>query len=260
MTEIIEPAAAPKQKLQPVAGNTATGWLKLIALVFMFIDHSGKMLFPSIFEMRVLGRIAFPIYAWCIVVGAGYTRSMPRYILRLAAVGLISQPLYMQALNHSWQEPNVFLTLCLGLAAIWGLREKRLGSAIWAPLLALCAAVLTNCDYGWRGVLFILLLYACRTSRPAIAAVMAAFCLYWGTNSSTVTQFFFINLGPLFSASSLSVLITPWLRLQALAILALPLILLRFPRDCRLPKWVGYSLYPAHLALLWLLEYLKRVL
>ena len=43
------------------AGNTATVWLKIIALVFMFIDHSGKMLFSGVPEMRILGRIAFPI-------------------------------------------------------------------------------------------------------------------------------------------------------------------------------------------------------
>ena len=44
------------------AGNTATVWLKIIALVFMFIDHAGKMLFPAVPEMRMLGRIAFPVY------------------------------------------------------------------------------------------------------------------------------------------------------------------------------------------------------
>ena len=29
-----------------IAGCTATGVLKILALVFMFIDHAGKMLFP----------------------------------------------------------------------------------------------------------------------------------------------------------------------------------------------------------------------
>ena len=41
-----------------IAGCTATGVLKILALVFMFIDHAGKMLFPQIAEMRMLGRIA----------------------------------------------------------------------------------------------------------------------------------------------------------------------------------------------------------
>ena len=37
-------------------------------------------------------------------------------------------------------------------------------------------------------------------------------------------------------------------------LLSLPLILIRFPRDIRLPKWVSYSLYPAHLVLLIVLK------
>ena len=37
-------------------------------------------------------------------------------------------------------------------------------------------------------------------------------------------------------------------------LLSLPLILIRFPRDIRLPKWVSYSLYPAHLVLLIILK------
>ena len=51
--------AIPSRSRVP-AGNTATCWLKLIALVFMFIDHAGKIFFPAVPEMRILGRIAFP--------------------------------------------------------------------------------------------------------------------------------------------------------------------------------------------------------
>lgn len=65
-----------------IAGCTATGVLKILALVFMFIDHAGKMLFPQIAEMRMLGRIAFPLYCWCMVVGISYTRSVPKYLGR----------------------------------------------------------------------------------------------------------------------------------------------------------------------------------
>ena len=60
-----------------LSGNTNTGLLKVIALVFMFIDHAGKMCFPGMLEMRILGRIAFPLYCWCLVVGASHTHSFP---------------------------------------------------------------------------------------------------------------------------------------------------------------------------------------
>ena len=38
------------EKKAGLAGNTATGTIKWIALVFMMIDHSGKMLFPNVPE------------------------------------------------------------------------------------------------------------------------------------------------------------------------------------------------------------------
>lgn len=239
-------------KRTPPTGNTATGWLKILALIFMFCDHAGKMLFPGVMEMRLLGRIAFPLYCWCMVVGFHYTRSVPKYLLRVVGVGLLSQPLYMLALDHTWSEPNIFFTLALALCGLWGIREKKCFSHVWAPLLALAAAVVIDCDYGWRGVLLVMLLYGARSSRSSIAAVMIAFCLYWGTNSLPVSDFFGLRLN-LFPAP-FSQLTAPFLRLQALAILALPLMLIRFPHDIKLPAWVSYALYPAHLVLLFLLE------
>lgn len=250
-------------RTSPLAGNTATGALKVIALCFMMIDHMGKMLFPQAPEMRILGRIAFPLYAWCMVVGFHYTRNPWRYALRILAVGLVSQPLYMVALNHTWQEPNIFLTLFFALLALMAVEEKpweadslvkrllgRLGAALGLTL-CLCAAVWFGCDYGWRGVLLVALLYAARSSRSAMAAVMAAFCLYWGTTSSTVASFFGL---PLRFSGAVGTLLSPWLRTQALAILALPLMLIPLKKDLRLPAWVSYGIYPAHLAVLWLLE------
>lgn len=240
------------ERRSELGGSTSTGALKILALIFMFVDHAGKMLFPTVLEMRMLGRIAFPLYCWCLVVGFHYTRSVPKYMLRLLVIGLISQPLYMQALNHTWSQPNIFLTLLIGLAALWGMREKRYGSHIWAPVVALMLAVLLGCDYGWRGVLLIMLLYAGRESKAGIAAVMIAFCLYWGTTSSASSTFFGVSIQPIM-VKPISELLQPWLRLQAMAVLALPLMLIPLPK-LKLPTWLGYALYPLHLIVLILLE------
>ena len=238
---------------RPLAGSTSTGWLKIIALLFMLIDHMGKMLFPAVPEMRILGRIAFPLYAWCMVVGFHYTRSVPKYLLRILAIGLISQPLYMMALDHAWTDPNIFLTLLLALLALWAIREKRAGSQVWGPALALVLAVVFRCDYGWRGVLLVILLYAVQGSRAGIAAVMVAFCLFWGANSSSIVTLFGWNVSGALVAPFAS-LLSPWLRVQAMAILALPLMLIPIKARLRMPSRLGYALYPAHLALLIALE------
>ena len=246
-------ASVPVRSRRP-AGNTATVWLKIIALVFMFIDHSGKMLFPAVPEMRILGRIAFPVYVWCMVVGFHYTRSVPKYLLRVLAVGLVSQPLYMLALNHTWNQPNVFLTLFLGLCALWGIREKKFLSQVWAPAAALMLAIVLKADYGWKGVLLFVLLYAVQDTRPGIAAVMTAFFMFWGTSYSLTKSLFGLSVSLDALPEFISALLSPFLRLEVYALLSLPLILIPFRKDLKLPRWVGYALYPAHLALLYALE------
>ena len=240
------------------AGNTATTWLKIIALVFMFIDHAGKMCFPNIPEMRMLGRIAFPIYAWCMIVGFHYTRSVPKYLLRILITGLVSQPLYMLALNHTWKQPNIFLTLFLGLCALWGIREKKYLSQIWAPAAAMAAAILVGADYGWRGVLLFIMLYAVQESRPGIAAVMVSYFLFWGSSYSITKSLFGLPINMDVLPAVLSQPLSAFLRMETYALLALPFILIPFKKDLKLPRWVGYALYPAHLAALYALEQIMK--
>ena len=66
-----------------IAGNTDTGFLKILALLFMITDHVGAIFFPKITELRIIGRIAFPLYAWCLVVGSVKTKNPVKYALRL---------------------------------------------------------------------------------------------------------------------------------------------------------------------------------
>ena len=240
------------------AGNTATTWLKIIALVFMFIDHAGKMCFPAVLEMRILGRIAFPIYAWCIIVGFHYTRSVPKYLLRILVTGVVSQPLYMIALNHTWKQPNIFLTLFLGLCALWGIREKKYLSQFWAPAVTLVLATVLGVDYGWRGVLLFIVLYAVQESRPGIAAVMISYFLFWGASYSITKSLFGLPINMDALPAFLSQPLSAFMRMEAYALLALPLILIRFKKDLKLPRWIGYALYPAHLAALYALEQLMK--
>ena len=44
--------------------------LKLIACVTMLIDHIGAAFVPSMLWLRVVGRIAFPIYCFLLAEGA----------------------------------------------------------------------------------------------------------------------------------------------------------------------------------------------
>ena len=159
---------------------------------------------------------------------------------------------------------NIFLTLFLGLCALWGIREKKFFSHgirekkffshIWAPAAALILATVLEVDYGWKGVLLFIMLYAVRDSRSGIAAVMISYFLFWGSSYSITKTLFGrpLNLSalPAFLSSPLS----SFMRLETYALLGLPLILIPFKKDLKIPRWVGYALYPAHLALLYGLE------
>ena len=64
-----------------VANKGLTGnQLKLIAVITMTIDHIGLAFFPQQMLFRVIGRLAFPIYAYMIAEGCRYTRSMGKYL------------------------------------------------------------------------------------------------------------------------------------------------------------------------------------
>ena len=269
-SEVHRPEPAPAPIPLPPAGNHATGTLKLIALFFMVIDHLGAVVFPKVPELRILGRIAFPLYAWCMTVGFHYTRSVPKYLGRVLLTGIISQPLYALVMNHMGEggglaafylgKPNIFLTLFLALGALWGIRERKWLSQIWAPALAICLATVFRADYGWKGVVFILLLYAARTSRPGIAAVMIAFFLYWGTGYSITKAFFGIPVNVDSLPDWLGKPLSAVLRLETYGLLSLPFILIPFRNNVRIPRWLGYALYPAHLLLVQLIKMLARVL
>ena len=68
--------------------------LKLIAAISMLIDHAGLMLFDNMQLMRVIGRLAFPIYAYCIAEGFRYTRNRLRYFMQIFILGLVCQIVY----------------------------------------------------------------------------------------------------------------------------------------------------------------------
>lgn len=61
----------------------------------MLIDHIGYVLFPDIEELRIIGRIAMPLFAFFIGEGCLYTRDRKKYFLRLFILALICQVVYI---------------------------------------------------------------------------------------------------------------------------------------------------------------------
>ncbi|MBE5777916.1 MAG: hypothetical protein E7331_01145 [Clostridiales bacterium] len=240
-----------KPNREELGGNLDTGLLKVLALVFMLTDHIGAKILPGVNELRILGRIALPLYAWCLVVGNVKTRHPFEYCLRLFCLAVISQPIYMMAMDHPWNYFSILFLLFIATLAIQGIRWGKYLSQIWAPVL--CYGLIyvldvhlgIDIDYGWKGLTFILLLYLARKTPGGLAATFFAFCLFWGGNSS-ITTLFGVKLTFL-RMRGIGDMLKPIFRRQAMALLALPLILIPTKSGLKLPKWLGYAIYPLHL-------------
>jgi len=96
--------------------------LKLLACVTMLIDHIGAVFFPEIIFFRIIGRVAFPIYAFLITEGYSRTKNIKRYMFRLFILAIISQVPYMLAFETKGL--NVFFTLLSAIFIIIILDKK----------------------------------------------------------------------------------------------------------------------------------------
>lgn len=104
-------------------------------MVAMTLDHVGMLLFPQFPILRILGRLAMPIYAYMIAEGCRYTRSRRKYLLRLLGLGLVCQVVYFLAMGSLYQ--CILITFSLSAVVIFGVDWARKQS----PLLALLVSV-----------------------------------------------------------------------------------------------------------------------
>ena len=134
--------------------------LKLIACVTMLVDHTA-VVFGLPMWLRVIGRLAFPIYCFLIVEGIAHTRSPGRYFLRLGIMAVISEPIYDFVLyggRSLWAHQNVLWLLLLGALMVEGL--GRVKQPMWKVLLIVpCyfVADALHLSYGGNGILLIAL-------------------------------------------------------------------------------------------------------
>lgn len=131
--------------------------LKIIACVTMLLDHIGAVLIPMM-ELRLIGRLSFPIYCFLLAEGVSHTRSKKAYGLRLLVVLLLSEVpfdlLFFGKLTFAHQ--SVMVTLLLGFlfAVTAGSTERRSVKALLLLPFMMLAEVL-NADYGCWGVAMI---------------------------------------------------------------------------------------------------------
>lgn len=198
--------------------------LKLIASVAMLLDHIGATMLPWEW-LRVVGRLAFPIYCFLLSEGVAHTRSARRYVLRLAAIALLAEVPFDLLLygKLTFTRQNVMFTLILGVLAVKSMEKT---DRIWIKILVCTLAILLaewlQVDYGGAGVLLILSMVLVRSMTERVLAMASIFLVMGG--------------------------------IQIFGLLALIPIGLYSGERKGTGRWLFYFFYPAHLTVLLLLD------
>lgn len=203
--------------------------LKVIAIITMLIDHIGYVCFPEVEVLRVIGRLAFPIFAFFIAEGAYYTSNIRKYEMRLLLFALISEVPFDMAFYGEWcylDHQNVFFTLLAGLVII-DLQKNfnKIISSIAFVIIAVGCQLL-HTDYGVYGVVLILMFYYLRDNQKIACGTTAGFN-------------FICNIG----------------KIQCFSALSSVLLLFYNGQRGRKMRWIFYLFYPAHLTVLAILKF-----
>lgn len=212
--------------------------LKLIALAAMTMDHIGVQFFPGNELLRIIGRLALPIFAYMIAQGCHYTRNKSRYLLTIAAVALVCQLVYFFAMRSLYQ--CILVTFSLSICLIFALdaikQNPTPANAVIAALAFfsvwfICETLPTllpgfHVDYGFFGVLLPVLIWLGKGKWQSIG--LCAFGL---------------------------ILLSIGKDIQWFSLLTIPLLCLyNGTRGKVKMKYLFYIYYPAHLALLYLVS------
>lgn len=144
--------------------------LKLLALIAMTCDHVGL---PQFIILRIIGRLAAPLFAYMIAEGCRYTHDRGRYLGRLLGMAALCQIAYFAAMRSLYQ--CIFVTFSLSVCLIYALDNavrRRTPVSVLSAAAAVAAVVFVteglprilihtdfDVDYGLWGVMLPVLVY-----------------------------------------------------------------------------------------------------
>ncbi len=264
---------APKAK----AGLSSAA-LKNIAIITMVIDHFGAFLAVTVLDylqfshgisivqnysefveiLRIIGRIAMPIFCFLLAQGFVYTRDVKAYAMRLAVFALISEVPFDMARNGGFSSyivffdmtaQNVFFTLILGILCLCVIKYIDT-NVVFKILLITFIAFLSEvlrADYGAFGVLTIVLFYVLRHNLKSMLGIMLLW-LGFGYFLRITAQLLSVGYG--FSAAFVAAMSVGFI--QSAGTLSLIFIAMyNGEKGEQLPKYFFYAFYPAHLLIIY---------
>ncbi len=220
--------------------------LKLLACAAMLVDHIGAAFFPRLLWLRVIGRIAMPLYCFLLVQGSIRTRSPGKYALRLLIGAVVSEFSfdYLFWGGITWEHQNVMVTLLIGFGMLQWMKRMNKWGKILPLALSFLLAELCHTDYGGWGVAMIW-----------VFAVTGEDTLGWLMKTAAMALIFLLMESGRILLWQLSVPV------QIFALLGqIPIALYSEKKltGSRWLQWGFYLFYPAHMTLLLAILVLTR--
>lgn len=216
--------------------------LKIIAMISMLIDHIGGYLFPKVAILRIIGRLAFPIFAYMIAEGCFYTKHRLRYLLHLLILGTGCQLVYFFFMGSLYM--GILLTFSLSIITIYSIDYYLKKKSITGLLLMLITlfsvffiSVIIPEIYKDSGFMF----------DYGILGILLPVCIYFSKFRlfKILFSIIFIILLSIYYDSTLLLY----------SLLAIPfLVLYNQERGKYKMKYVFYIFYPLHLVILYLIK------
>ena len=226
-------------------------WLKILACLFMLIDHAGILLFQNELWMRYAGRLAYPLFAYFIAEGCRYTKSRTKRFLSVFILAMICELAYIILEGYYG---NILLTFSISILLIYLLQESKkvikkndIFSVLIPTLFVLSVlAVWIFCkhigvDYGFFGIM-----------TPVLVTLFDspdAKKEEYQTVKSRVLSLLMLAVG-----LSLLSFVNPVLDFQFYSLFSLILIALYNGKKGKVNfKYGFYVFYPLHLVVLWVI-------
>lgn len=250
--------------------------LKLVAVFTMLLDHAAsgileyylqyvplnndvwELLYRINSDLRVIGRIAFPLFCFLMIHGFIHTHSRLKYAGNLLLFALLSELpfdfLFYDGIDFAHQ--NVFWTLLIGLLMVWALEAVNqtnikmiLKCAASLPVIAagIKMSMVLNTDYAWTGVLLILGLYLFREKKGLQCTI--PFVVFF-----IARVFRNVELG--YYSFGIQVIRETFKLYWSIVISAFMILRCNEKRYIRKGKYFFYAFYPVHISILYLIKVL----
>lgn len=220
--------------------------IKIIAVVSMLIDHIGVLFFPEMVCFRIIGRIAFPLFAFFIAEGFFYTKNKHKYLWLLIFFAVVAiYPYYL--FTGYWFKFNILFTFAFSVIIMLLIEKimtsKNLDKFAYSFLLALLLlfisllSMLNILNYGIFGVILPVLLWLTKKNKAL-----------------QLTVFVFVLILQSFEIMLFNSFIIPT---QIFSLLAVIIVLFYNGQKGKLDlKYFFYLFYPLHFIILWCINYL----